>query len=162
MNLEKFEIVIGNESTWYFTNPSGSTASPAGGRKKIPGDLKALNEELQTRFKDLAAENQKHKEQIKILMTRSTNQEQEIHLLKKEHYIDDITKPKPSEMSDTQTEFTDDADSLLPRLPPSSCRQLSTIGHYLDGIYLVANPDIPIRSKLSTVTLEAVHVIYIV
>jgi len=117
---------------------------------------------LQTRFKDLAAENQKHKEQIKILMTRSTNQEQEIHLLKKEHYIDDITKPKPSEMSDRQMGLTDDADSLLPRLPPSSCRQLSTIGHYLDGIYLVANPDIPIRSKLSTVTLEAVHVIYIV
>ncbi len=42
-------------------------------------------------------------------------------------------------------------DEYSPRLPPSSCRQLSTIGHYLDGIYLVANPD---TSKIETVYCE--------
>jgi len=120
--------------------------------KQFRGDLKALNEVLQTRFNDLAAENQKHKEQIDILITRSTHQEQEIHLLKTRHFIDDIIKPKSHENIDSRKmSLTDNADSLSPRIPPSSCRQLSTIGHYLDGIYLVANPD---TNKIETVYCE--------
>ncbi len=116
--------------------------------KVFRGDLKALNEELQTKINDLVAENQKHKEQINILMSRSTHQEQEIHLLKTKHYINDITKSKLNENIYRQMGLTDDADSPSPRLPPSSCRQLSTIGHYLDGIYLVANPD---TNKIETI-----------
>jgi len=116
--------------------------------KVFRGDLKAINEELKTRFNDLAAENQKHKEQINILMTRSTHQEQEIHLLKTKHYADDIIKPKSHENRDRKMGLTDDASSLSPRLPPSSCRQLSDIGHYLDGLYLVANLN---TNKIETV-----------
>ncbi len=40
------------------------------------------------------------------------------------------------------------SDDSSPRLPPSSCRQLSTIGHYLDGIYLIANQE---TNKIETV-----------
>jgi len=111
-------------------------------------DLKALNEELHTRVNDLAAENQKHKEQINILIARSTHQEQEIHLLKTKNCNNDIIKSKSHETSDTKIGLTDDASSLSPRFPPSSCRQLSDIGHYLDGLYLVANSN---TNKIETV-----------
>lgn len=74
-------------------------------------NLQALNQDMKTKFHDLAVENQKQEEEIR----RLKNSNKRIH--------------EPAKMENQ------------PRSPPSSCRQLSTIGHHLNGIYLVANPD---------------------
>lgn len=119
--------------------------------KVFRGNLLALNEGLQTRVNELVAENQKQEEKINILMASSTRQEQEIHLLKNKSYADDLIKTKARGNTETKIDLVDINDSLTPRLPPSSCRQLSNIGHYLDGIYLVANPD---TNRIETVFCE--------
>ena len=80
------------------------------------------------------------------LETRIDQQEEEIRLLKTRINNDDhpINKPKSFENDAVSHDDLRNAgvkSDISPRLPPSSCRQLSTIGHYLDGIYLVANPD---------------------
>jgi len=73
----------------------------------------------------------------------SAKQGEEVHLLKENHAH--LIPPKSSEQN-TIDIISESGSS--PRLPPSSCRQLSTIGHYLDGIYLVANVD---SNKIETV-----------
>jgi len=88
------------------------------------------------------------------LESRLNIQEEEIRLLKNRNINEnEIIKPKSIENilhpGGINGEFSK-SDSL-PRQPPSSCRQLSTIGHYLDGIYLVANPD---TNKIETVHCE--------
>ena len=96
-------------------------------------NLQAVNEEL-------LSKNQKLEEKVDFLMiqtTKTNRQKEETSLLKNTN--DYIIEPKNSKSVDS------------PRAPPSSCRQLSTIGHYLDGIYLVANPD---SNKIETVYCE--------
>ena len=81
---------------------------------------------------------------INLLMTHmSVKQGEEVHRLKENHapFI-------PPESSEQSTVDVISESGSSPRLPPSSCRQLSTIGHYLDGIYLVANAD---SNKIETV-----------
>jgi len=97
-------------------------------------NLQALNEKLQTK--------------IDFLMSRSTKQEEEISLLKNRNCADNSIQPKRQENSIIMGDVNIDSSSLSPKLPPSSCRQLSTIGHYLNGIYLVANQD---TNKIETV-----------
>lgn len=122
--------------------------------EKILGqNLKAQNFELETKISRLVAENAEQnkrvdrlqtelKAHIHLSMTQSTKQDEDIRLLKKIN--DDIITSKPREeniranIASNENGF--DSDSS-PRIPPSSCRQLSTVGHFLDGIYLVANPD---------------------
>jgi len=110
--------------------------------KNLRNNLQVLNEELSFKINQLAMENQKQEEKIKSLMIQSESQEKEIRLLKS-------TEPKSQIKNVVENENKlINSDSTLPRVPPSSCRQLSTIGHYLDGIYLVANPD---TKKIETV-----------
>jgi len=111
---------------------------------------------LQFKIDELATENQKQNDQfdllkeefdakINLLMaTQSSKQEEEIPSLKKRKadFITPIISPDKNSIN-----IISEQDSSL-RLPPSSCRQLSTIGHYLDGIYLVANPD---TNKIETI-----------
>jgi len=112
---------------------------------------------LEVKFDQLTSQNSKQMEQfdqiqsdfkakIDMLMAKSAKQEEEISHLKKLNY---------NSIKSSQAKNTNVADSSKahpsPRLPPSSCRQLSTIGHYLDGLYLVANPD---TSKIETVYCE--------
>ncbi len=98
-------------------------------------NLQALNEKLEAKIDDL--------------MSQNTKQEEEIRLLKNRKCGDDIIQPKPQENNIIMDDVIIDPSSLIsPKLPPSSCRQLSTIGHYLDGIYLVANQD---TNKIETI-----------
>ncbi len=89
---------------------------------------------LQALNKELISNNQKQEEKINLLMTQVAQQQEEIRCLKDTSH--DGIEPKQNKVIDS------------PRAPPSSCRQLSTIGHSLDGIYLIANPD---SSKIETV-----------
>ncbi len=111
--------------------------------KNLRNNLQVLNEELSFKINQLAMENQKQEEKIKSLMIQSESQEKEIRLLKS-------TEPRSQfKFNVVENENKNiNSGSTLPRVPPSSCRQLSTIGHYLDGIYLVANPD---TKKIETV-----------
>ena len=110
--------------------------------KNLRNNLQVLNEELSFKINQLAMENQKQEEKIERLMIQSESQENEIRLLKS-------TEPKSQIKNVVENENKlINSDSKSPRVPPSSCRQLSTIGHYLDGIYLVANPD---TKKIETV-----------
>ena len=88
------------------------------------------------------------------LESRVNIQEEEIRLLKNQKINEnEVIKPKLIENyvhPDVKNEDFSKSGSST-RQPPSSCRQLSTIGHYLDGIYLVANPD---TSKIETVYCE--------
>lgn len=89
------------------------------------------------------------------LESRLNIQEEEIRLLKNQNINEnEIIKPKLIENyvhpDDVKNEDFSKSNSST-RQPPSSCRQLSTIGHYLDGIYLVANPD---TNKIETVYCE--------
>ncbi len=89
-------------------------------------NLQALNEEL-------VIKNRNQEEKINFLMVQSAKQQEEIRSLKNNNiYNKNIIKPDEPSMI---------PDDPSPRAPPSSCRQLSTIGHSLDGIYMVANPD---------------------
>jgi len=85
------------------------------------------------------------------LESRVNIQEEEIRLLKNRKINEnEFIKPKSIEnhvYPDVKSEDFSRSGSST-RQPPSSCRQLSTIGHYLDGIYLVANPD---TNKIETV-----------
>jgi len=111
----------------------------------------------------LVAENVKQNEQFNLLQTefldqihqlntQSAKQEEEIRLLDLRKY-DNIAAFESSENKNAR--FASDENGIksdsLPRLPPSSCRQLSTIGHYLDGIYMVANRD---TNKIEAVYCE--------
>jgi len=75
-----------------------------------------LNEEL-------ISNNQKPDDIINFRVIQAAQQPEEIRLLKTINH--DVIEPKKIQML---------ADS--PRAPPSSCRQLSTIGLSLDGIYM--------------------------
>lgn len=125
--------------------------------KTLRSHLQAVNSELEVKINKLVAENQKQEEKINFLVTRSTLQEEEIRILKNINtnraIIFNHQKTAQHETSNTH-QLKKDADPRMPdplsspRLPPSSCRQLSTIGHYLDGIYLITNPD---TNKIETV-----------
>jgi len=87
---------------------------------------------------------------IRLLMDQNVKQEHEIGQLKSR--INDETISTGSNALGKDI-FFNGHNSLKTidsstRTPPSSCRQLSTIGHYLDGIYLVANPD---TNKIETI-----------
>jgi len=98
-------------------------------------NLQALNSELAIQIDQLVTENMEQNQRFKKLESEFEakidllrgQQDEEIQLLKNKPSIKRNSIPVESDSS--------------PRLPPPSCRQLSTIGHYLDGIYLVANPD---------------------
>ncbi len=125
--------------------------------KTLRSHLQAVNSELEVKINELADENQSQEEKINVLMTKSALQEEEIRILKKinmNHVI--FTNQKSAQQEDKNTiengvnnEMPDPPSS--PRLPPSSCRQLSTIGHYWDGISLIANPD---TNKIEAVFCE--------
>ena len=103
--------------------------------------MAAENTILNERFDRLSED---FETKIHLLMTQmSANQREEVHLPKENHAH--FNPPKSSEQN--AIDIISESGSS-PRLPPSSCRQLSTIGHYLDGIYLVANPD---TNKIETV-----------
>jgi len=95
--------------------------------------------------------------QTHLLMNQNTRHDEEIRQLMKLRNNDDNFASKCKEkyennalsIFDNDTDSTKSEDhSILPRTPPSSCRQLSIIGHFLNGIYLVANPD---TNKIETV-----------
>lgn len=105
--------------------------------------LEARNVELETRFLELSDENRKQEANIAFLTTQNTHQEEEIRLLKSRNSAESkITNRASSE------NVIEGKVNSSPKTPPSSCRQLSTIGHSLDGIYLVSNPD---TNKIETV-----------
>ena len=129
--------------------------------KLLRGNLQIFNTELEKRIHQLAADNAKQNVQyeakIDLLVAKNLQQDEEINHLKNKikvlDYAADPNEPKASLTGKDVTMIKNGVDYLisddsLPRLPPSSCRQLSTIGHYLDGIYLVANPD---TNKIETV-----------
>ena len=109
--------------------------------KTLRSNLQALNE-------DLSIESQNQRSKIEFLMSENIKQDEEILLLKNK-MINDYSNNNFKKQKFQPTEKMNDDSSS--RLPPSSCRQLSTIGHYLDGIYLVANPD---TNKIETVYCE--------
>lgn len=144
--------------------------------KLLRGNLQSRNAELEKIIHELATENRKQTERfeskIDLLIAHNTKQDEEISQLKnkiKEDSITDISQPKPYLLNDENRKMNiNDVGDILsdessPRLPPSSCRQLSTIGHYLDGIYLVANSD---TNKIETVycdfgsSTRKIHFIY--
>ena len=104
--------------------------------KNLRNNLRVLNEELSFKINQLAMENQKQEEKIESLMIRTASQEKEIRLLKSTELKSQINK----NFVEKENKLIN-SDSTSPRVPPSSCRQLSTIGHFLDGIYMVANPN---------------------
>jgi len=130
--------------------------------KLLRQNFQSLNEKLEEKFHQLVVENDKKNEEFKakidFLIDQNIQQEEEIRQSKNE-----IRKDAPKSLQQNSPHYDEEhrpamnkneaGDDLLfngssPRLPPSSCRQLSTIGHYLDGIYLVANPD---TNKIETV-----------
>lgn len=109
--------------------------------KTLRRDLQALNLKLST-------ESQKQGAKIDFLMAQNIEQEKEINLLKKTRLndLDNVLTLLKSQQSKNMNN-----DQSSPRLPPSSCQQLSTVGHYLSGIFLVANPNL---KKIQTVYCE--------
>jgi len=105
--------------------------------KTLRSNIQAMNEEL-------SIESQKQGAKIEFLMAKNIEQEEEILLLKTK-IINDSNNNLKQQIFQQSKKMNDKSS---PRLPPSSCRQLSTIGHYLDGIYLVANQD---TNKIETV-----------
>jgi len=109
----------------------------------------AENTKQNERFDCLESE---FKEKINQLLSQSAKQEEEIRLLKSKVKHETISKSNAHEKDNFYHGIGDTRSSdSSSRLPPSSCRQLSTIGHYLDGIYLIANPD---TNKIETVYCE--------
>jgi len=86
-------------------------------------NLQALNLRLESRLN-------MQEEEIRLLKNPNINENEFINPKSIENYVHPDVKNEDFSKSGSST-----------RKPPSSCRQLSTIGHYLDGIYLVANPD---------------------
>jgi len=125
--------------------------------KTLRQHYQTKNSEFETEINRLVAENVQQNErhdrmqtQIQQLIDQSTKQEEEIRFLKKRN-VDNI-EIESNKLKNSKSSNKNDAKSeSSPRLPPSSCRQLSTIGHYLDGIYLVANPE---TNKIETVYCE--------
>jgi len=121
--------------------------------KVLRGNLQSSNAELEKKILQLADENAKQKyifeAQIHLLMAQNAQQEKDILQLNKKRFEENTKNIVPKSHAKNEDVFNNVAsDESSPRLPPSSCRQLSTIGHYLDGIYLVANAD---TSKIETV-----------
>ena len=90
---------------------------------------------------------------IDLLYVQNVQQDEEINQLKKKLHLADSIQPNSSLDGEDRKMKINSADNLIsddssPRLPPSSCWQLSTIGHYLDGIYLIANQE---TNKIETV-----------
>ncbi len=121
-----------------------------------------LNSELETKVAQLAADNAKQADKldklrtdfetkINALISQSTAPVVENrHLINKRHYPDN-NKPEKNSMNATIKDNQHhhrkcDLSSL--KLPPTSCRQLAFVGHHLNGIYLIANPD---TNKVETV-----------
>jgi len=77
-------------------------------------------------------------------MAKNIKLEEEILLFKKNR-INDSDNSLIQQNFQPVEKMNDDSS---PRLPPSSWRQLSTIGHYLDGIYSITNPG---TNKIETV-----------
>jgi len=131
--------------------------------KLLRGNFQLLSAELEKKIHQLAVDNVKQKElfeaKIDILIAQNAQQDEEINQLKNKIKLIDVADsihPKASLNGEERTVINNGADDLISddpslRLPPSSCRQLSTIGHYLDGIYLVANSD---TNKIETVYCE--------
>jgi len=121
--------------------------------KILRGNLQLSNAELEKKLHQLATD---FEAKINALTAQNIQQDEEINLLKSKinkDAADTIHSAKPFLNEEDRRKNGNEADYLIkddssPRLPPSSCRQLSTIGHYLDGIYLVANPD---TKKIETV-----------
>ena len=120
--------------------------------KLLRGNLQSSNADLEKNIIQLAAENAKQndifKAQIDLLMAQNAQQEKDILQLKKRLEENTNSIPKSHAKNEDIVNYVVGSDESSPRSPPSSCRQLSTIGHYLDGIYLVANPD---TNKIETV-----------
>ena len=112
--------------------------------------LEARNVELETRFNELYDENRKQEASIDFLTTQNVHQEEEIRLLKSRNSAESkiINRASSENVKDEKNSQVFDSSQ---KMPPSSCRQLSTIGHSLDGIYLVSNPD---TNKIETVYCE--------
>jgi len=109
--------------------------------------LEARNVELETRFNELSDENRKQEANIAFLTTQNAHQEEEIRLLKSRNSAESKIINRASSENVIDGKDSQIVDSSQ-KMPPSSCRQLSTIGHSLDGIYLVSNPD---TNKIETV-----------
>lgn len=123
--------------------------------KLIRGRQQSRNAELEKKILRLSADNARQTKifetKIDLLMAQNAQQDKEIHQLKSKISKDTghILKSNSPLNENTGDDVISNESSL--RLPPSSCRQLSTIGHYLDGIYLVANPE---TNKIETVYCE--------
>jgi len=109
--------------------------------KLLRGHFQSSNAELERKIHQLTIESGKQKE---LFETKNVQQDEEITQLKNKINklaADKSIQPESSIYNGEKTIINqNEADYLSSRQPPSSCRQLSTIGHYLDGIYLVANP----------------------
>jgi len=123
--------------------------------KLLRQNCQSLNEELEKKIHQLAVENNNKNEEFKakidFLIDQNIQQEEEIRQLKNEirkdapkslqqnsphHYEEQRPAMNKNEAGDDLLLSNGSSPRLSPssRLPPSSCRQLSTIGHYLDGI----------------------------
>jgi len=124
--------------------------------------FQAKNSKLESRISQLFTENAGLKSQFHLLQAefraeidqlkaQSAKKEEELHLFKKLNDYNTAFESNVKKNVDIASNKNDAKSDSSPRLPPSSCRQLSTIGHYLDGIYLVANSD---TNKIETVYCE--------
>jgi len=120
------------------------------------------NSELESQISQLFTENAGLKSQFHLFQTefragidqlkaQRTKEEEELHLFKKLSEHNAAFGSHAKKNVDFASDENDIKSDSSPRIPPSSCRQLSTIGYYLDGIYLVANPD---TNKIETVYCE--------
>ncbi len=130
--------------------------------KVLRGNLQSLNAELEKKINQISSENAREhgifEAKIDLITAQNIKQEEEMRQLKlkiKNGVSANINQPKSMNEQKNRMANKNDATNLLissddssPRLPPSSCRELSTIGHYLDGIYLIANPE---TNKIETV-----------
>jgi len=110
--------------------------------KTLRQHFQTKSSEFETQIRLLIAENVKQNERFDLLQTEFLDQINQLKTQSLRNY-DNIAAFESFENKNVN--FASDENGIksnsLPRLPPSSCRQLSTIGHYLDGIYMVANPD---------------------
>jgi len=114
--------------------------------KLFRANMQTANEQLKNTVKELVAKNEKQEEKIDLLLVQTAQHKEEIRILQDQI---DIIKPKSADHQFDRADVLHKTTNAMARsAPPSSCRQLSTIGHYLDGLYLVANPD---TNKIETV-----------
>ena len=62
--------------------------------------------------------------------------------------VNDLHRSHSNKMNSNYRKAGPSDDSSIRAVAPSSCRELSMIGHILDGLYLVQNPD---TKKVETV-----------